>query len=321
MSTSRLTVSVVIPVYNRAALLRETLETVLAQTWAPDEIFVVDDRSTDGSGDVARAMGARCEVNPRSRGPSGARNHGMLNSRGDIIALLDSDDLWLPTHLETVVGLLTRMPEAGLAFARSRMIGDSTYEMEVPFPPEQPVDAFWACFLSDVLQVGGVAMRKTLVQAVGGFDESMAAAEDWEFWVRCARATPFVFARDVTWHYRRHPEQISKNGILCREMEFRAKARMLAEERAAGNEDRLGRMERLVREAWSLRLREAWSRRDPELMDAFWKLGQFVPDAATVARHWHVRRRLLPFMRHVDRMPAPLRTALKYATGSLPPRT
>lgn len=102
-----MTVSVVIPLYNARDVIRETIGTVLAQTWKDYEIIVVDDGSTDGSGEVVRSFGDNVRYGRQENaGVAMARNHGMAESKGAYIALLDHDDLWDPTKLEKQVWLL-----------------------------------------------------------------------------------------------------------------------------------------------------------------------------------------------------------------------
>jgi hypothetical protein len=109
-------VSVVIPLYNKARHIRRSVESVLGQTYQDFELLVVDDGSTDGSGDVVRGF-----QDPRIRlivqdnaGVSAARNRGIQAATHEMIAFLDADDEWLPGFLETVTGLCARHPEAGM---------------------------------------------------------------------------------------------------------------------------------------------------------------------------------------------------------------
>src|SRR5664280_1650862 len=111
-------VSVVIPTYNRLAYLREALDSVLAQTRAADEILVVDDGSTDGTEAAISALPAPVRyLRQQNAGPAAARNHGLREAKGDWIAFLDSDDLWVPEKLEAQMDFLERNPAVELLFA------------------------------------------------------------------------------------------------------------------------------------------------------------------------------------------------------------
>ena len=116
------TISVVIPCYNAAAFLKEAIDSALAQTRQADEIIVVDDASTDGSVEVALSYGDRIRLlrspNAKGTGHGATANRGVMASRGDYIAFLHADDIWLPQHL-VVAGLLDRWLEAGWRSAGS----------------------------------------------------------------------------------------------------------------------------------------------------------------------------------------------------------
>ncbi len=113
-----ITVSVVIPTYNRAALVRESIDSVLAQSRKDVEILVVDDGSTDDTPRIERDYAGRIVyLRQDNRGLNAARNAAIARARGQYIALLDSDDLHLPWTINLLVGLLGRFPQAGFAYA------------------------------------------------------------------------------------------------------------------------------------------------------------------------------------------------------------
>ena len=114
-------VSVVVPVYNRERFLDECLESVFAQEHRPIEVIVVDDGSTDSSVERAEAWGDRVRLIRRSNGgPSAARNTGIDAARGDFIAFIDSDDLWLPGLLTKQLGVFAEAPQTDICVARAQ---------------------------------------------------------------------------------------------------------------------------------------------------------------------------------------------------------
>jgi glycosyltransferase involved in cell wall biosynthesis len=114
-------VSCVVPVFNGERFLAEALESILAQTYPPTELIVVDDGSTDGSPQIVQAYGERVVLLQQSnRGPAAARNRGIRAARGDLLAFLDADDLWRPEKLERQVAFLRAHPEVDLCLARYR---------------------------------------------------------------------------------------------------------------------------------------------------------------------------------------------------------
>jgi len=108
------TISVIIPAYNHARYLAEAIDSVLAQTYAPLEIIVVDDGSTDGTPAVAASYGDRIRyIRQENAGVGAARNNGIAAARGEYLAFLDSDDIWLPEKLEREIALFDADPQLG----------------------------------------------------------------------------------------------------------------------------------------------------------------------------------------------------------------
>lgn len=199
-------VSVVIPTFNRARLLPSAIESVLAQSYRAVEIIVVDDGSTDNTSAVlARYRDQIRVLTQANAGASAARNAGIAVSRGDIIAFLDSDDLWLPSKLERQVSLLQRagpgtpccLCNMSLAYASGQ--GGSSFDLSL-IKPALP-EGLWI----NVLQVlatrfvlfnQAVAIRRSALEALGGFDERFAYMEDYDLAMRLAFAGPWAFVAE-----------------------------------------------------------------------------------------------------------------------------
>jgi glycosyltransferase involved in cell wall biosynthesis len=113
MEATQINISVVIPLYNKAAEIERTLRSVLAQTLSPLEIIVVDDGSTDGSAAIVERVGGERVrlVHQQNRGVSAARNRGIELSRGEYVAFLDGDDRWNPDYLQTLAAFIARHPD------------------------------------------------------------------------------------------------------------------------------------------------------------------------------------------------------------------
>ena len=115
MEATQINISVVIPLYNKAAEIERTLRSVLAQTLSPLEIIVVDDGSTDGSAAIVERVGGERVrlVHQQNRGVSAARNRGIELSRGEYVAFLDGDDRWNPDYLQTLAAFIAKHPDCG----------------------------------------------------------------------------------------------------------------------------------------------------------------------------------------------------------------
>ncbi len=201
-------VSVVIPAYNVAPYIGETLNSVFAQTFTDFEVIVVDDGSPDGE-ELERMLGPYLGsvryVRQENRGAGAARNRGVREARGEFIAFLDSDDLWMPEYLGEQVRFL-RADGYDLAYADALLFGDSpiagkTYMQTAP--SIGPVT-----FLSLVrnecnIITSGVVVRRSALIKVGLFNESLRNGQDFELWTRMARnGARLGYQRKVLLRYR-----------------------------------------------------------------------------------------------------------------------
>jgi glycosyltransferase involved in cell wall biosynthesis len=186
-------ISVIVTTYERRALLARTLASVYAQTRADHEVIVVDDGSTDGTAEFLGSQPVSVIAMAHAGNPATARNAGLARARGEMIAFLDSDDMWEPTALEELAGALAHRPEAGFAYS------DYSPGFEVPSlvpgGPMSPVtgDIFDQLLETDFLVTGGVLMRHSVARAVGPYDPACSPAEDWDYWLRLAAVAPGVF--------------------------------------------------------------------------------------------------------------------------------
>lgn len=188
-------ISVIVPAYNAASTILDTLESVRRQTFRDFEILVIDDGSTDGTAGLLKEV--RDERLRLLSFPNGglptARNRGIEHARGDFLAFLDADDLWTPEKLESQLEALLRSPEAGVAYSWTAFIDDDGRFLfaKEPMTFEGDVygDLLRECF---VASGSNVLVRKPCVDSVGPFDSGLQSAEDWEYWLRLAARWPFV---------------------------------------------------------------------------------------------------------------------------------
>jgi len=199
------TVSVVIPAYNAERYLRETLDSVLAQTYRDFEVIVVDDGSKDSTPAIAKGYGepVRC-VEQANAGPSAARNRGIREARGAFIAFVDSDDLWLPEKLAEQVPLFDPEGRVGLVYCRAEKIGPAGQPLPTPQLPKPRGRVFMDFLFRNHCPTSGVVVRRECFETCGVFPEDMVWAEDWHLWLRIARRYEFEVVDRVLIRHRVH---------------------------------------------------------------------------------------------------------------------
>lgn len=231
-------IEVVIPAFNAGRFLRETLQSVAAQTVPPGRVTIVDDRSTDDTiavaeacaGELARRLDIRVIANAGPQGPSAARNTAIRQSAADWIALLDADDLLTPIHHESLLCTASALPGAVLAFGDSTVFrdeADGSRQITVPhyltvsgvaaLPATSLAAGSWtlgeamfgAMLYNGVFGTSACLIRRDAALSVGLFDESMMHSEDTDLFLRLALAGGFAFTRDVVAEKRVHGDNLS----------------------------------------------------------------------------------------------------------------
>ncbi|MEW5930332.1 MAG: glycosyltransferase family A protein [Gemmatimonadota bacterium] len=222
-------VSVVMPCFDAARFLAEAVESVLAQGYGSWELLVVDDGSTDGSAEIARGYAAkhperiRCLEHPgrANRGAAASRNLGIRAARGELLALLDADDVYLPNKLEEQVALLDAHPEAGMLYGTTLLwhgwtgdpadaARDHPLPLGVPLnrvvhPPELLVRRVRGRSASPA--TCSILVRREVAERAGLFEDAFGTVyADQTFYAKVFLSTP-VYVADALWdRYRIHPD-------------------------------------------------------------------------------------------------------------------
>ncbi len=200
-------ISVVIPLYNKAAEIAATLRSVSDQTLPPREVIVVDDGSTDGSAEIVEriASSAVTLVRQSNGGVSAARNRAMRMASGRWVALLDGDDRWCPDHLENMASLVARYPHCGACGSGFYVECDG--RLTVGDTPKMSdggiVDFFRESMTRYVLIPSAAVLRRDLALELGGFPEGMRMGEDQYLWTKIARSASVAFSPKPTVVYSR----------------------------------------------------------------------------------------------------------------------
>jgi glycosyltransferase involved in cell wall biosynthesis len=265
-------VSVIVPAYNADAHLATALESVLAQTYDDWEVVVADDGSTDRTSAVASAYGDRVRVvrSEVNRGLAQTRNLALAHATGELVALLDADDRWLPGYLARQVAAFdreeARAPGVGIVCCDAELAGPDgplgeTYAQRFG-RPQPPVDA--AHLLTGNRIFVSALMPRKVVDAVGGFEPSLRSAEDLDLWLRIVeRGHRVVYVPETLAVYRVAPGTLSQDTLRMTRSRQAVYRRALARGRLSPPERRQAtRALRVERAAELVELiRRDWRRR------------------------------------------------------------
>ena len=206
-------VSVVIPAYNSAAFITETVDSVLQQTYPNLEVLVIDDGSTDNTREVLKPYEEKIEYYRKDNGgPASARNFGIRKASGVYVAFLDADDLWKEEKIDRQVKRFDEMPGTGLVHTGSVQLKDGKIiERASRHCPNGNV--FKELFSQNFIGTSTVLVRKECFQSLGLFDtrEGFMAVEDYDMWLRIARKYRIEYIAEGLVYYRVHAEGISRN--------------------------------------------------------------------------------------------------------------
>ena len=204
-------VSVIIPTYNRGWIIKEAIDSVMAQDYRDFELIIVDDGSTDNTPDILNSYRSDIMVfRQENQGVSTARNRGLAEASGRFIAFLDSDDLWLPQKLFRQVEFFNKNPDAQICQTEETWIRKG-----VRVNPKKRHKKPWGMIFESSLALclvspSAVMIRRSLFEEVGGFDETLPACEDYDLWLRISCRYP-VYLIDTPLIIKRggHNDQLS----------------------------------------------------------------------------------------------------------------
>ena len=205
-------ISIIIPAYNQARFLNDSVNSALSQNYRNYEIIVVDDGSTDETAAVAAEYGDRIHyVYQENRGLAGARNTGIRHARGEYIALLDSDDIWQPDFLAKMMGLVAEVPDAVVFYCSARCCDVDGHELpQIIECQPVPRDQFYEKLATaNFIIPSTVVMLHSAIMSIGLFDQAFRACEDWDLWLRLAPTSHFACLEECLIKYRLHGSSLS----------------------------------------------------------------------------------------------------------------
>lgn len=211
-------VSVVIATYNRANFLRQTIESVLNQSFRDFELIVVDDGSTDDTRRLIDSCGPKIRYYyQENRGPAAARNLGVRQARATWLAFQDSDDLSTPDHLQVLHDYVEAHPECAMVFANGVYLGGREHSRETIIPARKSRRlAAEGVRLNDLFEKSIARLQAALVSkaaygAAGGMNESLRVCHDLDLFLRLCAKFPVAYLDRVVFQYRKHEGNITRD--------------------------------------------------------------------------------------------------------------
>lgn len=205
------------PAYNARPFIEDAIRSVLNQDYPNLELVVVDDGSKDGTPDAAEQFGSRVKVlRQDNSGPAAARNSGIAAARGDFITFLDADDVWLPGKVSMQVQYLQHHPDVGVVFGGflhwcpqpdgSYLAAPAPVNLGSPLKlvPEHSGWIYKDILLDSVICIITAMVRRSVIETVGVFDESLRTGEDYDFWLRVSRQFRAAGFDRTLAYYRMH---------------------------------------------------------------------------------------------------------------------
>lgn len=205
-------ISVVIPTYNRAELVRLTLESVFAQTHSNFEVLLIDDGSTDGTKDVLKEFQGLQNFSyhyQTNSGRSVARNRGLAMAQGEFVMFLDSDDLLAKSALENLLAAAEQNPDSGVVAGSRRFVDESDIVLDVkepmPFSGSFSARRIYGEKIRDLfICMGSFIIKKEVADSLGGFRKEFEPAEDFDFFCRYCDITPVTLIAEPVIYIRHH---------------------------------------------------------------------------------------------------------------------
>lgn len=223
-------VTAAMPVYNGASFIRESLDSILSQDYQPLEVLVVDDASTDQTPQILASYGDRLRVvrHETNRGLGAARNSLVEHARGEFVAFLDADDLWLDGKISAQVEAMLAAPEAGLCHTAFEEFGAEPNRGIVRADADFPL---WGECFERLFESGGININTSMVRRscfpAHGFYHDLHGVEDYAMWLDISLHNPVTYCRDLLCRYRRHDSQMTSDRASSRIFWFPARYRVL----------------------------------------------------------------------------------------------
>ncbi len=320
MATASTRLTAVVPCYNAERYLADALNSVFAQSLRPTQVIVVDDCSTDASLSIARKYPVEILRTVHNVGPAAAMNLGAQHAKNDWLAWLAADDTWDHNHCQTVSQLLDQHSDACVAFSAVRFGGNKSGTWGPRLPAGVAVEAFWDCLRETVVPGITAIVRRDAHHAIGGFDEQIRFASDFDFWLRLAQHGRFVCTHAVTATYRWHEQQISQKPRRQWHSVYLTRYRLWRNALDVGDKEFAARIETVMHDAWEHDLGWAWDQHAMADLRYLLSMRMLMPPAHRILWLWVLRGMAPTPMRSAWSL-IPQRTRARLVPGWLARRT
>ena len=210
-------ISVIIPTYNRPDRLVRCVRSIFRQTHLPDEVVIVDDASSvkyeqamekieRGAPQPHEALNVRYVRNEEGGGANVARNTGAALARGDVLMFIDDDDSWQPTKVEGQIRLLDQDPDVGIVYSGRRVVTEAGEVLYCIAPQHEGWLHRLLLQRNCIGTTSGVAIRQSVFEQAGGFDEDLPALQDYDLWIRTSRYAAVAYDSEFTVNWTVHAE-------------------------------------------------------------------------------------------------------------------
>lgn len=216
MDNNKPFISVIIPCYNASLFLNQAIESVLNQTYKNFEVIIVNDGSTDNTEEIIKAYRDNRVIylkQETNKGPSAARNTGLKYAKGEYIAFLDADDIWMLNKLEKQVDYVLKN-KVDIVTTNGYILESKTNKSKIAYsknPIHHKKSIFKVLIKHNFIFPSTVLIKKETLQKAGFFDENLQSSEDYYLWLNIAfQGGTFAFIDEPLFFYRKHPRQLSK---------------------------------------------------------------------------------------------------------------
>lgn len=210
-------VSIIMPCYNAQKTLAKTLDSIFSQTYTSFKLYCINDGSTDNTQSILDEYQNKFKdrmwvLSQKNKGQTISKNIGIQQSQGEYIAFIDSDDLWDPKKLDIQLSAMRADPEVGLSYTDGYYIdADDIQHEKIGIDPILQGQCFKRILMGNAIVASSVMIRRSIINKIGLFDETLTACENWELWTRIASVCPLKALPDPLTYYRRHDANMSHN--------------------------------------------------------------------------------------------------------------